>query len=74
MKDFHMTYQIFTLVNGRETDVARTHAVQAYNASAATLEALNLVNDWNRAAVVTAKASGLLYHYVLVSVLPCPEA
>lgn len=74
MKDFHMTYQIFTLINGRETDVLRTYAVQAYSASAATLEALNLVNDWNRAAVVTAKASGVLYHYVLVSVLPCPEA
>lgn len=70
MIDFKMTYRIFTLINGVPTERERTAAIQAGTDKGATLEALQLVNDWNRAAIVTAKASGVLYHYDLISVFP----
>lgn len=73
MIDYRMTYQIYTLINGKDTEVSRTAVIQSTSQTAATLEALNLVNDWNRAGVVTAKASGVLYHYTLNSVTRITE-
>ena len=73
MFDYRMTYQIYTLVNGKDTEASRTAVIQASSQTAAQLEALSLVNDWNRAGVVTSKASGVLYHYTLNSVIRITE-
>lgn len=74
---FIMRYRVFSLVNGKESDAERTHTLKDANIfGMAQYIAHQTINEYNRQAIETAKASGIQYTYVLTSVerKPDPEA